>query len=351
MTRVADQVGDPGPTQGEDEMPAPARAACLLGLAATLITGCSVAEPGTEPAVPVVAQAADAAAELRLPLDEYELTPAENQQVQRAVFDRLRSCLATFDLAVSLPESRVATYPAHATQLDWLGGHDVTRYGYRGPPGFAEEMSAAARRGSRPIVVPPEAIAVFFGDTAVHNGRPVPAKGCDGESQRAVNGGSDSSSVDGLAPGVSPEQGIEWLEQQAADQARADRRYLHVVDRWSACMDRRGHHYDTPDDAQGDPRWNREEDGGPAPSPDEVATATADRSCRDATNMSGMLRNLIAQREEQVIRARSDTVRQVSALLHRRAANAAALLPGAVAGSRGRSDGAPGTSEDPAPGQ
>ncbi|PTA42917.1 hypothetical protein [Micromonospora sp. RP3T] len=313
-------------------MPALTRAACLVSLAAALITGCSAAEPGAEPAVPVVAQVANAAAELRLPLDEYELTPSGNQQVQRAVFDRLRSCLTTFDLAVTLPEARVATYPAHATQLNWLGGHDVTRYGYQGPPGFVEEMSAAARRGSRPIVVPPEAVAVFYGDTAVHHGRRVPAKGCDGESQRAVNGGIDPTSIDGLAPGVSPEKGIEWLEQQAADQARADRRYLHVVDRWRACMERQGHHYATPDDAQGDPRWNREEDGGPSPSPDEVATATADRSCRDATNMSGVLRNLIAQREDQIIRTRPDTVRQVSALLHRRAENAAALLHEPLAG-------------------
>ncbi|WP_432989609.1 hypothetical protein [Dactylosporangium sp. CA-233914] len=301
-------------------------ATCALVLVAATVTGCSTDERAQLPPIPVVSQAGTAV-DLSLPLDAYELSPGENHQVQRAVLRTLGNCLDAFGLQVPLPETRMATYPVHATQLNWLGVYDVARYGYQGPPGFAEEMSAAARRGSRPIAFSNEALAVFIGEVATHAGRPVPAGGCDGESQRAVNGSQDPPTIAGIDPAVPAEQGIQWLEQQAADRARADKRFHAVTDQWRECMNRRGYRYATPDEAQSDPRWNGDQsENSASPSRDELDTALADRACREATNMSGVLKYLITEQENQIIDTRSDTVHQVSDLLRRRAGHAARIL-------------------------
>ncbi|MEU8265408.1 hypothetical protein AB0C02_33020 [Micromonospora sp. NPDC048999] len=303
-----------------------ARKAALV-LATAIATGCSINEHAAMRPLPVISQTAGAAEELALPLDSHELSPAGNNQVRRATLRLLRECLESFGLDVPLPEAREAKYPTHATQLNWLGVYDVAEYGYQGPPDFAAEMSAATRRGTQPIVIPSEAVPVFIGDVAVYFGRPVPNGGCDGRSQRILNGGEDPPRIDVIDPTVPPEQGIQWLEQNAADRARADDRFRAVTDQWSKCMHRYGYRYSTPDEAQSDPRWSELRDPThPSPSRDEIDTAIADRTCRELTNMSGVLKHLMVEQEEGIIRTHPNTVQQISALLRRRVDNAARIL-------------------------
>jgi hypothetical protein len=303
------------------------QAACLLMVLTVAIAGCSSHKQAALPPAPVIAQTSDATAELTLPLDSYELSPAGNLQVQRALLRTIRDCMSSFGINLALSEVHATEYPTHATQLNWLGAYDVEKYGYQGPPGFSDEMSAAARRGSRPIVIPSDAIPVFFGDATHHSGKSIPAGGCDGESQRKLNGTEDPTKIAGIDPAIPPEQGIQWLEQQAADRARTDDRFREVVDQWSRCMNRRGYRYASPDEAQSDPRWNGpQESESVQPAPDEMATAIADRTCRAETNMSGMLKYLVSEQENEIIRVRVHAVQQVSLLLRTRAESAAAIL-------------------------
>ncbi len=62
-----------------------------------------------------------------------------------------------------------------------------------------------------------------------------------------------------------------------------DSRYLAAAAKWSACMKIRGFAAQQPLQLLSDPRWNT-----PAPTPEEIATATADVDCKIETNLVGV---------------------------------------------------------------
>ncbi|WP_161692093.1 hypothetical protein [Micromonospora rubida] len=300
----------------------------LVLSAALGAVGCEATSAPPRPVpVPRLGQSPGGAAELVLPLDGYELTPAENLTVHQANIRLLRDCMADFGLTFPESAGRPSRYPRHATLLYWLGAQDVQKYGYGGPPGFAEEMAAAARREARPIAVPESQLPVFSGTSSRVSGRAVPSEGCDGQARRRLHERAPSVDFSTVDPTVVPERGIQALESRAADQARTDDRYRSVIASWSGCMQRSGHRYADPDQAQGDPRWASRPDGASAaPSAPEVAVALADRGCRDEVNLSGVLRSVIAEREEQLIQRHRTVVQQVSTLLRTNLHNAARIL-------------------------
>ncbi|MFJ1551198.1 hypothetical protein [Streptomyces sp. NPDC088246] len=233
--------------------------------------------------------------------------------------------METFEFDFKSPKVSASKYPKNATKLGWLGANDVDRYGYRGPVGFADDMAAAARRGSRPIVIPEDQLSVFEGSVASYRGKVVPQGGCDEETRRRLNGGQIS--VDKADPTVSPERGIQALRQQAGDRARSDRRFSSTVLSWSACMSKRGFRYRNPDESMSDPRWTPEvQAAGSPPSRREIATAAADRDCREEVNFSGVLQFLVAHYEGDAIRMQSRRVHEIAELLKARARNASKIL-------------------------
>lgn len=67
----------------------------------------------------------------------------------------------------------------------------------------------------------------------------------------------------------------------------ADSRWTAAVAQWSACMKNAGFpNYQTPLDAIGDPAWIQKSSG--AVSSEQIATATADMSCKVSTNLVGV---------------------------------------------------------------
>ncbi|MFI9332140.1 hypothetical protein ACIGZJ_31935 [Kitasatospora sp. NPDC052868] len=303
----------------------PATVISLLLLVSAACTTAPKAETAAD--APVITQGAGSAGLLALPLDAYELPDEDYLQVQRATMHSLRDCMASFGLTLSVPEVSASRYPRHATALGWLGAHEVERYGYRGPANFADDMAAAARRGSRPIVVPEDQIAVFEGSVPRFRGETVPEGGCDGKTRRTLNGGEVSIPIDGLDSTVPPERWLHVLGAQAGDRARSDARFSSTVRSWSECMRDRGFRYQNPDQAMSDPRWSTGEDGaGQSPSRDEIETAVADRDCRDRANFSGVAKFLMAQYENEMINSQGHRIREVSDLLKTRAMNSSRIL-------------------------
>ncbi|MFI6780159.1 hypothetical protein [Micromonospora sp. NPDC050276] len=297
-----------------------------LALPAVLLLGCSAPEAEVT-SVPVISHEPGAVVDLSLPFDAYELSPAGGVQVSRALYRLMEECMAEFGLHLDVPEAAPLKYPVHATQLYWQGMYDVRQHGYVGPPGFADEMSTAARRGRRHLLIPAEQTSVYFGQTASHGALAVPTGGCDGAAEREINGTGERPILAAVDPSVEPHLAIEWLEGRAADRAMADPRYQSVLRSWSECMARDGHRYRDPDAAASDPRWNaRGAQPSTPPSSAEVATVVADRACRTETNLTGILRYLVAEFENAILAEHRSDIETVSALLHTRARNAARVL-------------------------
>ncbi|RQX16091.1 hypothetical protein DDE19_16605 [Micromonospora ureilytica] len=297
-----------------------------LALPAVLLVGCSAPE-AEAPAVPLISHEPGVVVDLSLPFDRYELSPEGSVQVSRALYQLLEKCMAGFGLRLNVPEALPLKYPVHATQLYWQGMYDVREHGYVGPPGFVDEMSAAARRGRRHLLIPAEQTAVYFGEAASHGALPVPTGGCDGAAERELNGSPERPVLAAVDLSVEPHLAIEWFEGQAADRAMGDARYRSVLLAWSRCMARDGHSYRDPDAAASDPLWNvRGEQPSTPPSSEEIAAVVADRACRTETNLTGILRNLIAEFENDILAAHKSDIETVSSLLRTRARNAARML-------------------------
>ncbi|MFI6284379.1 hypothetical protein ACIBCM_06395 [Streptomyces sp. NPDC051018] len=302
-----------------------------LTLALTAATGCdteSTGSPTGPPARALIGQELSAQRLLTLPFDTLEPSKQDNILVQRATMRLLRTCMASAGLAMELPEVRPSPYPKHATVLGWLGAHQVEKYGYRGPEGFAGEMAAASRRESRPIVISPEHDGVFSGSVRTFKGKAVPTGGCDGQTRRTLNGGNPRILVPGEDPHLHAERGLQALEQQAADLARSSGRFGSLVRSWASCMKERGHRYKNPDEAQADPRWESDAARQKAVSPSEIATALDDRDCRAKVNFSGVLRELIARQEHRILGEENPTG-TIAALLRTRVRNAEKVLSNA----------------------
>ncbi|MET8253495.1 hypothetical protein [Micromonospora sp. NPDC005197] len=297
-----------------------------LALPAILLVGCSAPEAEV-PSVPLISHEPGVAVDLSLPFDRYELSPEGGVQVSRALYKLIEKCMAGFGLRLDVPQASPLKYPVHATQLYWQGMYDVREFGYVGPPGFADDMSAAARRGRRHLLIPAEQTAVYFGQTASHGALAVPTGGCDGAAEREINGTAERPVLAAVDPTVEPHLTFEWFESQAADRAMADARYRSVLRAWSECMARDGHHYRDPDAAASDPRWNaRGAQPSTPPSSEEVAVVVTDRACRTETNLTGVLRYLIAEFENDILAEHGSDVETASVLLRTRARNAARVL-------------------------
>ncbi|TYK50756.1 hypothetical protein FXF68_09760 [Actinomadura decatromicini] len=226
-----------------------------------------------------------------------------------------------------MPSAHVPKYPRNATLLSWIPIQEVGRYGYQGPPGFNADLAAASRNGRRGFIVPPDQMPVFEGSVKSLNGVPVPPGGCYAALKQKINLGAPRVRVDPEDPSVQPEQGIEYFQIRANFQARSDRRFRALLGKWSACMARSGLNYDSPDSAEGDPRWADANENGERHKPGaaELTTATTDERCRAEVNFSGVLQALISAYELRQIKAHGEVIRGVQKLLRVQVGNAASL--------------------------
>ncbi|WP_290062214.1 hypothetical protein [Amycolatopsis solani] len=196
--------------------------------------------------------------DLRLPLDDYLLSPAELRELSAARELLVRRCLAAAGFAYPSRADSAPKGPRTWNERRY-GGTDadlvaVDGYGLgdREPTGDkpAPKLDAAAR-------------------AALEGPRGCAAKA--GEEQR--RGGPE---LDRDLP--------RRLASESFARSRGAPEVTDVVRKWSDCMRAGGFAYDDPLAPPADPRW-----AGPGkPAAAEIATATADLECKRRTNLVGV---------------------------------------------------------------
>jgi hypothetical protein len=307
-------------------------AALLVAMVATvtMATGCTADKPRAaggaaagQPALRIVPTPAPGA-DLLLQLDSYDLSIQQHVEIQTAENGFLRQCMKNFGFDLQTPATHPLPYPRNMPLLGQLDALDVSRYGYQGPPGVAADLIAVSKNGSWDITVQPDLLPVFEGQIGSLHGKPVPAGGCFGEFQRRLDAGAPTVHFDAATPPVVPERGIRMFKSQVYDQATHDSRFRQVVAEWSRCMGQEGFHYDSPQRAQGDPRWSSA-GADTRPSAAQIRTAVADEHCRQTVNYTTTLYSLMLAYEQPVIKAQRHVLQEINGLLETRLRNTLSL--------------------------
>ncbi|MFG2136576.1 hypothetical protein [Streptomyces sp. NPDC048650] len=241
--------------------------------------------------IPRVKETADDPATWTLPLQKYQVTQNETNNILRLA--------ATSVAEQKCAQSFGVTYPLHVPKTwgeasaDDTGGprngmdvrygdHDlekVSKYGY-GWPQVAEKTSRVTRNSSEDRDLDATTKLVLYGwegrytgQKAAHksaprvNGMPVPSHGCNGRAQEQVSGitaGTDTN-----------EDAFNKLEREGWDKTQTDPRVQAVWSKWSACMKKKGFAYKDPWAANDDERWS-----GNSTSSEQISTAKGDVTCR-----------------------------------------------------------------------
>ncbi|GAA0393589.1 hypothetical protein GCM10009530_51230 [Microbispora corallina] len=170
--------------------------------------------------------------------------------------------------------------------LDYLPPADAGQTGY---PSIFSDLSGETNVGAA-SALSQDAVRAYIGAEAqTAGGAAVPDGGCEAEGDRQVKGGTTQLPVD-----------PRFLAGQAKFSALRDDRMQQVFAAWSACMDRKGLHYDDPLSAQTDPRWGERPSGTPAGA-EEKATAAADAGCQAETNLVGTYKALEIAYQKQFL--------------------------------------------------
>ncbi|MFI1368808.1 hypothetical protein [Streptomyces griseochromogenes] len=278
---------------------------------------------GRQPA-PRIVSTPGPGADLLLLLDSYDLSLQQHVEIQNAENLFLRRCMKNFGFSLRTPATRPLPYPRNMPLLGQLDVLQVSRYGYQGPPGVAADLIAVSKNGSWDITVQNAMLPVFEGRISSSHGRPVPTGGCFGALQRRLDAGAATVHFKAGTPPVVPERGIRMFKSQVYDQATHDSRFHRVVADWRRCMSRKGLRYDSPAQAQGDPRWS-DAVADARPGTTQIRTAVADEQCRRTVNYTGTLYSLMHAYEQPLIKTQRHVLQEIHGLLEARLRNALSL--------------------------
>jgi hypothetical protein len=202
---------------------------------------------------------------LTLPLDAYLASPGQLRTIQLAKKALVSRCLGRLGLKADLPEPRSAPFQRNARRYGITEEAKAGLYGYSVP-----EIS---KRPRRPDMSAEVNHAIWGRGPATVRGRKVPDGGCVGEAGRRLDAG-----IPDAKPGLVGALGLATLERSTADS-----RVRAALAKWSACMNRSGYHYSTPQDANKDERFI---DGRKhRVTKLEIATALADVRCKKEVNL------------------------------------------------------------------
>ncbi|MEJ3743699.1 hypothetical protein WEI85_10455 [Actinomycetes bacterium KLBMP 9797] len=270
------------------------------------LTGCTEASaPGAAAPAPSggTGPAAPGAADPRLPLDPYQLSPPQWAQVTRAYRAFVAQCMRRFRL--TSPEPTAAPEAPRTLNERRYGVADAaaaTVAGYRlsprdSPPkpttgtpdpatltvltGDPKIGGTKAGTGTRPLIV---------------NGERVPDGGCVGEARRRLNTG---------APVVADMFLAQRLAQESYGRSEQDPRVRAVLRAWSDCMRARGFDYPTPMKAAADQRFAGKL------SALEITTATADVACKRQTDLVAVWSTVEAEIQGRMLGANRPALERI----------------------------------------
>jgi len=287
-----------------------------------LIAGCSHGgPPGGEPPlgpIPTVRTVTDIA----FPLDAYSFTPDQRETVIYATQLLTQQCALRFgvDYKVSPPPYDQPTYAdTHARRFGIFQLEQAQQYGYNPPPD--PDQDANRGKGAGGWNPGPYELLVVVGhgnsstaDKALpvdDQGVTLDEDGCSGWADRTLRAG---------APDVDDIAVLNDANASVYD-SKKDSRVQAAFHAWSTCMADQGYHYDDP--------WQPNNKEWPEPPDDEeIATAVADVTCKQQTNLVGIWLAVETAYENRAIEQHAEQLRQVKDLLDAELRNANDVLAG-----------------------
>ncbi|WP_329424224.1 hypothetical protein OG339_27970 [Streptosporangium sp. NBC_01495] len=225
---------------------------------------------------------------LSLPLDAYQMSPA--QHAEQANLDNIvvRVCMRSYGISylTDVPDirQRFVAYVAAADSRRY-GISDLSsaqERGYHLPPVLLPEDDKTTSTATETLTHEQERVltgqpaakqSATRKDAGEYAGKAILEGGCVGESTRILNQSAAAHHETTLfAAGLQHQ--IYGRTQQHPDT-------LAVFKRWSDCMAESGYRYSGPIAAATDPTWDL---AGPA-TPEEIKTAVADVTCKQRTNL------------------------------------------------------------------
>jgi len=260
-----------------------------------------------------------------LPLDSYisapvvEILEAENVLVQ--------ACMADFGftgeyLNIDSPES----HPPPNHHRYWLvSNSDATALGYLSPwAGAAKEKLASNIDWSQLEV------ALLLGRGArFYEGREIPVGGCLGAARRELAQGVPQIPEMEGAPimedgsGTSVAMIADHLAKESFDHMIEDSRVKDAVEQWRTCMAGQGLEYESPREANNDPRWY-----GDIPSVEEIDTARADVACKEQVDLVSTMATVETAYQHRALERNADALAKVREAIDSRLENARSVLAG-----------------------
>jgi hypothetical protein len=249
---------------------------------------------------------------LRLPLEEYQFSDAQWARVTSAQQILATACMRRFGLRYD-PVENAGRSPVRSRTDRRYGLADpgqARAHGYQLPADSTGPVSRPALSDDQVTVL--EGRSVGHGPERSpapvrHRGKPVPEGGCMGEARRALV-------RDGA---VGEAEAVRRIDTASVLRAMEDPRVRSAFDRWSACMEKRGHAYDDPWQAINDKAFR-----GPGVTPREIATAVADVACKRETNLVGVWYAVDAAYQRRMLAAAG--ARRLEALKERKRGQLAA---------------------------
>ncbi|MET8628687.1 hypothetical protein ABZW30_33925 [Kitasatospora sp. NPDC004669] len=248
-----------------------------------------------------------------MPIEEYLYSTDQLDQVADARDKLTAQCMQRYGLQFT-PTSR--PQPRQ-------GGQATHRYDVV-DPARGYRLPGPAPANPTPPTMAAEEITVLAGNVpgnskpiTTYHGLPVLKDGCLGEADSKLTAQGGSVTDAQLAVGINFDN---------YQRSMTDGTLQAAFHRWSECMKPRGYSYAAPTDAMGDKRWK----GTVTPSPEEIATATADAACRQQTNVVGTWFTVESAYEDQAIEANLGKLDQVRRGIAAVVRNAATVNGGGV---------------------
>jgi hypothetical protein len=203
-------------------------------------------------------------AQIRLPLDAYQLTPAETARVDRARRAALAACLRRFGFGTPPAAEPQRPDSLNARRYGVTDPQVAAHHGYHSPYGARRPGASTPRSGAERTAL--------TGDGSPHvNGMAVPPGGGLGTVDRELH----------LAAPTVPDAHLAYrLGAESYRRSRTDPRVTAAFARWSACLRRAGYSYPDPTAVMADPRFQTR-----TATPAEIAVARADVACKAGTGL------------------------------------------------------------------
>lgn len=294
--------GRPGGRRAAWRWGAPlAAAAAVVAVALTVtslgtgISGQHSSGPGgpVPPGQPTASAGTLENGEIRLPLDGYELTVPQLNDILTAQNVASHLCLQQLGFDLSLHVFGPVDTDVPRYQLHYLPLAIAQKHGYSDATAGTGDTGRTPGNGGYKggsTVASPTAYDAWAGTVREVNGHAVPKGGCSLRGHQLI-----------YTPAIPPSADPLQFIYQSEGKVLADRRMLAAFTHWRACMAARAYNYPNPLAAQEASPTGQEWPSGPSAA--EIATATADAQCRQQTDVEGIWLALMGGYETQVIKA------------------------------------------------